>query len=62
VAATKPDFSRHKAREEKFAHANERRATQWREKSGPSLRAALKILPYSVAGFAKVITLAASLA
>jgi len=35
-----PDFVRSKAREEKFAHANERRATQLRAKSGPSLRAA----------------------
>jgi len=44
---------RSKAREVKFAHANERRATQRRAKSGPSLRAAPKISPYCVAALAK---------
>ncbi|WP_204376567.1 hypothetical protein, partial [Ventosimonas gracilis] len=55
VAATEPDFARSKARGEKFAHANERRATQRRAKSGPSLRASPKISPYGVAAFAKVV-------
>jgi len=40
---------------------NERRVTLWREKSAPSLRAALKISPYVVAAFAKGITLACTL-
>jgi len=55
VGATEADFSRGKAREERFAIANERRATQWREKSAPSLRAAPKISPCVVAAFAKVV-------
>jgi len=54
VAATEADFARSKARGEKFAHANERRATQQRTKSAPSLRAAPKISPYVVAALAKV--------
>jgi len=61
VAATEADFSRGKAREAKFAHANERRVTQQREKSAPSLRAALKISPYGVAAFAKVVHIACRL-
>ncbi|KXU33942.1 hypothetical protein AXE65_07930 [Ventosimonas gracilis] len=55
VAATEADFPRSKAREAKFAHANERRVTQRRGKSAPSLRAAPKISPYGVAAFAKVV-------
>jgi len=34
---------------------NERRITQRREKSAPSLRAALKISPYGASAFAKVV-------
>jgi len=52
---------RSKARGEKFASANERRATQRRTKSAPSLRAALKVLPYCVAALAKGITLGCTL-
>jgi len=41
--------------------ANERRVTQWRTKSAPSLRAALKISPYGVAPLAKGVTLGCAL-
>jgi len=41
--------------------ANERRITQRREKSAPSLRAALKISPYGVAPLAKGTTLGCTL-
>jgi len=59
VAATAADFSRGKAQGVKFAIANERRATPQREKSAPSLRAALKISPSVVAALAKGLPLAA---
>ncbi|KXU38878.1 hypothetical protein AXE65_11510 [Ventosimonas gracilis] len=55
MAKAEADFSRGKAREAKFAIANERRATQRREKSASSLRAAPKISPYVASAFAKVV-------
>jgi len=55
TTATEADFERGKARGEKFGYSNERRATQQRTKSAPSLRAALQISPYGVAAFAKVV-------
>jgi len=45
---------RDKAEERDLVIPNERRVTQRRTKSAPSLRAALKISPYGASAFAKV--------
>jgi|GEM_PF-5479491 len=55
MAATEADFCAARHEECSLVIPNKRRITQPRKKSASSLRAALKISPYGVAAFAKVV-------